>query len=60
MPFCCVGADETLPLDDAKQRGRGNREARDDAAHKSDIQKQNPTRRWGFAGFEACRIGTQD
>ena len=59
MPFCCVGADGTLPLDDAKQRGCGNREARGDAAHKSDRQKQNPTRRRGFAGPETRRFGTR-
>jgi len=59
MPFCCVGADGTLLFDDAKQRGCGNREARGDAAHKSDTQKQNPTRRWGFAGPETRRFGTR-
>jgi hypothetical protein len=57
--MCCIEVDGTPQFDDAKQRGCGLREARGDAAHKSDTQKQNPTRRWGFAGSETRRFGTR-
>ena len=60
MPFCCVGADGTLLLDDAKQRGC-EASAKRGAMRRteSDRQKQNPARRRGFVWPETRRSGTR-